>query len=67
MYITILNYDPTNEVLTYELPSYTAGFNSEQWEEYIWVTLGVSPNGVDWQIHEELPVIITLTEQRQNA
>ena len=63
MYITILSYDPTNQVLTFEVPEYTRGFQSEQWEEYISVTLGFPANGVDWQIHQDEPTIIHLNEQ----
>ena len=67
MYVTILNYNTKNEVLTYELPSYAANFQCEDMEEYISQTLGYSTSNCDWQVHEELPMIITLTEQRQNA
>ena len=69
MYLTILNYDDImgNQVITYELPEYTRGFQVESIEEYISVTLGFNLSNCDWQTHEELPVIVTLTEQRQNA
>ena len=69
MYLTILNYDDImgNKVITFELPEYTRGFQVESIEEYISVTLGFSTSSIDWQTHEELPVIVTLTEQRQNA
>ena len=69
MYLTILNYGTIsgNKVITYELPEYTRGFQVESIEEYISVTLGFNLSNCDWQTHEELPVIVTLTEQRQNA
>ena len=69
MYLTILNYGiiTGNKVVTYELPEYTRGFQVESIEEYISVTLGFNLSNCDWQTHEELPVIVTLTEQRQNA
>ena len=69
MYLTILNYDDIrgNRVITFELPEYTRGFQVESIEEYISVTLGFNLSNCDWQTHEELPVIVTLTEQRQNA
>ena len=69
MYLTILNYDDImgNKVITFELPEYTRGFQVESIEEYISVTLGFKLSNCDWQTHEELPVIVTLTEQRQNA
>ena len=69
MYLTILSYDILrgNEVVTYELPSYAAKFQCEDMEEYVSVTLGFNLSNCDWQTHEELPVIVTLTEQRQNA
>ncbi len=55
MYLTILSYEPTNQVLTFELPEYTKGFQVESMEEYISVTLGFNTSNIDWQTHEELP------------
>jgi hypothetical protein len=55
MYLTILSYEPTNQVLTFELPEYTRGFQVESMEEYISVTLGFNTSNIDWQTHEELP------------
>jgi len=63
MYLTILNYDIKNEVFTFELPSYTANFQSEEFEEYISRTLGFNTSNCDWQIHEELPQLIELHNQ----
>ena len=65
MYITILNYDsPTgNQVITFELPEYTRGFQVESMEEYISVTLGYNVNNIDWQTHEGLPELVELHNQ----
>ena len=63
MYITILSYEPTNQVITFELPEYTRGFQVESMEEYISVTLGFSVNNIDWQTHEELPQLVELHNQ----
>ena len=64
MYITILSYEPTNQVLTFELPEYTRGFQVESMEEYISVTLGFKVNNIDWQTHEDEPTIIHLQDQQ---
>ena len=65
MYITILNYDSPlgNQVITYELPEYTRGFQVESMEEYISVTLGYDVNNIDWQTHEKLPQLVELHNQ----
>ena len=62
MYLTILNYDSPkgNQVITYELPEYTRGFQVESMEEYISVTLGYNVNNIDWQTHEHLPQLVEL-------
>ncbi len=64
MYITILSYEPTNQVLTFELPEYTRGFQVESMEEYISVTLGFKVKNIDWQTHEDEPTIIHLQDQQ---
>ena len=64
MYITILSYEPTNQVLTFELPEYTRGFQIESMEEYISVTLGFNTSNIDWQTHEDEPTIIHLHNQQ---
>ena len=65
MYITILSYDILrgNEVITYELPKYTRGFQVESIEEYISVTLGFNVGNIDWQTHEDLPELVELHNQ----
>ena len=65
MYITILNYDSPlgNQVITYELPEYTRGFQVESIEEYISVTLGFNVSNIDWQTHEDLPELVELHNQ----
>ena len=63
MYITILSYEPTNQVLTFELPEYTRGFQVESMEEYISVTLGFNTSNIDWQTHEDLPQLVELHNQ----
>ena len=63
MYITILSYEPTNQVLTFELPEYTRGFQIESMEEYISVTLGFNTSNIDWQTHEDLPELVELHNQ----
>ena len=65
MYLTILNYDGPlgNQVITYELPEYTRGFQVESIEEYISVTLGFNTGNIDWQTHEELPELVELHNQ----
>ena len=65
MYLTILNYDSPlgNQVITYELPEYTRGFQVESIEEYISVTLGYNVNNIDWQTHEDLPELVELHNQ----
>ena len=65
MYLTILSYDILrgNEVITYELPEYTRGFQIESMEEYISVTLGFNVNNIDWQTHEDLPQLVELHNQ----
>ena len=65
MYLTILNYGTItgNKVITFELPEYTRGFQSEQWEEYISVTLGFNTSNIDWQTHEDLPELVELHNQ----
>ena len=65
MYLTILSYDILrgNEVITYELPEYTRGFQVESMEEYISVTLGYNVNNIDWQTHEDLPELVELHNQ----
>ena len=65
MYLTILSYDILrgNEVITYELPEYTRGFQVESMEEYISVTLGFNTNNIDWQTHEDLPELVELHNQ----
>ena len=64
MYITILSYEPTNQVITFELPEYTRGFQVESMEEYISVTLGFKVKNIDWQTHEDEPTIIHLQDQQ---
>ena len=63
MYITILSYEPTNQVLTFELPEYTRGFQVESMEEYISVTLSFNVDNIDWQTHEDLPELVELHNQ----
>ncbi len=65
MYLTILNYDSPqgNQVITFELPEYTRGFQVESMEEYISVTLGYNVNNIDWQTHEGLPELVELHNQ----
>ena len=65
MYLTILNYDGSlgNQVITYELPEYTRGFQVESMEEYISVTLGFKLGDIDWQTHEDLPELVELHNQ----
>ena len=65
MYLTILNYDSPkgNQVITFELPEYTRGFQVESIEEYISVTLGFNTGNIDWQTHEELPQLVELHNQ----
>ena len=66
MYLTILSYDILrgNEVITYELPEYTRGFQVESMEEYISVTLGFNTSNIDWQTHEDLPELVELHNQK---
>jgi len=65
MYLTILSHDILrgNEVITYELPEYTRGFQVESMEEYISVTLGFNTGNIDWQTHEDLPQLVELHNQ----
>ena len=49
MYLTILSYEPTNQVLTFELPEYTRGFQVESMEEYISVTLGFNTSNMRYE------------------
>ena len=65
MYLTILSHDILrgNEVITYELPEYTRGFQIESMEEYITVTLGLNISNIDWQTHEDLPELVELHNQ----
>ena len=66
MYLTILNYSDTNEVLTYELPRFATKFTSEEMEEFIDYTLGVDINSCDWMMHEKLPEMITIIDTYEN-
>lgn len=60
MYLTILNYNDTNEVLTYELPHFATKFTSEEMEEFIDYTLGVDINSCDWMTHEVPATVATI-------
>ena len=60
MYLTILNYSDTNEVLTYELPHSATKFTSEEIEEFIDYTLGVDINSCDWMTHEVPATVATI-------
>mgnify|MGYP003971967071 FL=1 len=62
MYLTILNYTPKNEVLTYELPHFATKFRSEEMEEFMDYTLGIDINSCDWMTHEDLPKIATIID-----
>lgn len=66
MYLTILNYDVKNEVLTYKLPSFAAKFQCEDMEEFIDCTLGVDINNCDWMVHEELPEMTTIMSTNED-
>ena len=66
MYLTILNYDVKNEVLTYKLPSFAAKFQCEDMEEFIDYTLGVDINNCDWMVHEELPEMTTIMSTNED-
>ncbi len=67
MYLTILNYIPKNEVLTYELPRFTAQFTSEEMEEFIDYTLGVDINCCDWMTHEVPATVATIINTREDV
>ena len=60
MYLTILHYGEKNEVLTYELPSYAANFQGEDFEEFITFNLNINTSNCDWIVHEELPEMFTV-------
>ncbi len=66
MYLTILNYNTKNEVLTYELPSYAANFQCEDFEEFITFNLNINISNCDWIVHEELPEMITVMNTCEN-
>ena len=63
MYITILWNDVECGVFTYELPSYAARFENEDFESYIEQTLGFGINSCDWMVHTELPQFVELHNQ----
>ena len=66
MYLTILNYSDTNEVLTYELPRFATKFTSEEMEEFIDYTLCVDINSCDWMMHEKLPKLTTIIDTNED-